>query len=75
MEIIVACEKEKKEGDRERKKEIHTRNIMKRKEKKRKLGKVQRVRIGCFFLYIYKRDYINIRYLYINIFKMIKRLI
>ena len=37
MEIIVACKKEKKEGDRERKKEIHTRNIMKRKEEKRKL--------------------------------------
>ena len=36
MEIIVACKKEKKEGDRERKKEIHTRNIMKREEKKRK---------------------------------------
>jgi len=36
MEIIVACKKEKKEGDREREIEIHTRNIMKREEKKRK---------------------------------------
>ena len=55
MEIIVACKKEKKEGDREREKKKFTREILwkekKRKEKKAGQGTTCAYRL-FFFIYI-----------------------